>query len=452
MTSVETPEQYEKFRSRARELNSLLNYDGKNPIPAWLPISRLKNGTWLDIYTSNTISSEWNEGFPVNESKKDCGIGSLGLINFECQYTGGMGGFYCTCDFADHPFLTLRGLCKSSNLDQTYLPQNSPLDGETTYYGNRKSIARFKKEDFQWKIDTFVYNTTAVSKEIAGRFMLGKQNWTIEGDSKKCYEGKPYNVKLKLTGCKLGEFTCDDGQCIEMEKRCDQVTGKKPNCRDESDENGCQLIKFKENYKRNIPPVDSATDGSVIPANVSISITLLKVVEIEETEHSIHLQFEITLMWKENRVTYQNLKTKTSLNALTKQDISKLWLPLVIYSNTDQKESTRLGMEWEWLTRVSVVKEGNLSRSGVDEVDEAEIFEGADNNLIMTQTYTREFRCQYKLEKYPFDTQVTMIQNPIHIVYWLLKCNKYNQGENHNFTLIGVCHEVDCREPDQGSC
>ena len=198
------------------------------------------------------------------------------------------------------------------------------------------------------------------------------------------------------------EFTCDDGQCIKMIDRCNQMA----DCRDESDEKGCQLIMFKENYNKNIPPIDNDKDGFKIPANVSISITLMKVVEIEETDHSIHLQFGINLQWKENRVKYQNLKDETSLNALTDDDIGKLWLPLVIYENTDQKVSTRLGENWEWVTRLSVVKEGNFNRSGLYEVDEAEIFEGAKNTLTMAQTYTWEFQCQYMLQQYPFDTQV----------------------------------------------
>ena len=134
----------------------------------------------------------------------------------------------------------------------------------------------------------------------------------------------------------------------------------------------------------------------------------MKVVEIEETDHSIHLQFEINLQWRENRVKYQNLKEKSSLNALTKADISRLWLPLVIYDNTDQKENTRLGENWEWVTGVSVIKEGKFTRSGLQEVDEAEIFEGNENTLTMTQTYTWEFQCKYKLQQYPFDTQVNM--------------------------------------------
>ena len=199
-----------------------------------------------------------------------------------------------------------------------------------------------------------------------------------------------------------GGFTCDDGQCVRMVERCNQV----PDCRDESDENGCQLIVFKNNYNKNIPPIGRADDGGPIPGNVSISLTLMKVVEIEETDHSIHLQFQIRLQWRENRVMYQNLKKDTALNALTDEDIKTLWLPLIIYDNTDQKEVTRLGMDWEWSTSVTVSREGGFTRSGLDEVDEAEIFEGAENSLTMKQTYTHEFQCKYELQQYPFDSQV----------------------------------------------
>ena len=103
---------------------------------------------------------------------------------------------------------------------------------------------------------------------------------------------------------------------------------------------------------------------------------------------------------------YQNLKRDTALNALNYDDIGQLWLPLLIYTNTDQKESTRLGWINEWSTRVTVTREANFPRNGLDEVDEAEVFQGADNRLTMNQTYTKEFQCQYQLQRYPFDTQV----------------------------------------------
>ena len=181
-------------------------------------------------------------------------------------------------------------------------------------------------------------------------------------------------------------------------------------CNDESDEMGCKLIIFKESYNKNIPPITKEIGKGALPANVSISITLMKVVEIEEVDHSIHLQFHISLLWKENRVTYQNLKKQTSLNVLTNEDIEKIWLPLVVYDNIDQKEVTRLGMDWEWATRLTVAREGDFIRSGLDDVDEVEIFKGAENSLTMNQTYTWEFQCKYELSHYPFDTQVWKTQ------------------------------------------
>ena len=56
---------------------------------------------------------------------------------------------------------------------------------------------------------------------------------------------------------------------------------------------------------------------------------------------------------------------------------------------------------------MSVTREQeNPDRSGVEEVDEAEIFKGSENKLTMNQTYTWEFQCKYQLQRYPFDTQV----------------------------------------------
>ena len=83
-----------------------------------------------------------------------------------------------------------------------------------------------------------------------------------------------------------------------------------------------------------------------------------------------------------------------------------LWLPLVIYANTDQKETTRLGIEWEWTTDVWAKREGSSVRSPLPVLDETEIFKGEENSLVMTQSYTHEFQCVYQLERYPFDMQV----------------------------------------------
>ena len=94
---------------------------------------------------------------------------------------------------------------------------------------------------------------------------------------------------------------------------------------------------------------------------------------------------------------------------MTQEDIQLLWLPEVIYENTDQKESTRLGENWEWKTRVVVERNTNGTSAGLEVIDETELFQGGDNNLVLFQTYTHEFQCNFDLKRYPFDTQTCSI-------------------------------------------
>ena len=140
-----------------------------------------------------------------------------------------------------------------------------------------------------------------------------------------------------------------------------------------------------------------------------MSITLNKVVRIDEENHAIEFQFEVLLEWRENRVTYHDLKQDEALNTLNATEIRNLWLPLVIYENTDDKESTRLGTEWEWVTNVLVERNGTavLGQLWDGWLHETQLFKGEENILKMSQTYTHKFQCVYKLAEYPFDTQVS---------------------------------------------
>ena len=64
----------------------------------------------------------------------------------------------------------------------------------------------------------------ATTPAIDASFILGRYKWIIEKDSPECHAGEPYTSQLKMSGCKTyGEFTCNDGQCVTMKQRCDQV-------------------------------------------------------------------------------------------------------------------------------------------------------------------------------------------------------------------------------------
>ena len=100
----------------------------------------------------------------------------------------------------------------------------------------------------------------------------------------------------------------------------------------------------------------------IVPVSVNVSLKLLTVIDIDENDNTIDLQFEIILTWRDYRISFSNLKYQSFLNALTEENIESIWLPLVVYDNTDQKETTRLRWTAEWSTSVVVSKEGNFTR------------------------------------------------------------------------------------------
>ena len=217
--------------------------------------------------------------------------------------------------------MRLRGLnCTSSAIDTLFIPKNSAKD-ITKFMFMGKHSTRVEQDEKGWKISVHGTNLTGITEATGVSFALGKNEWTMEGDP-GCNDGKSFTLPLKLTGCEDGKFTCDDGQCIHMEERCDQL----PQCKDESDERECKILVLKKGYNKNVPPIISL-GGKKGRVNVSISIDLLKLVDIDEADYTIEIQFEITLAWKENRATYYNLKVDEILNALTQTDIAELWLP-----------------------------------------------------------------------------------------------------------------------------
>ena len=305
------------------------------------------------------------------------------------------------CSDKPNSHLKLLGLCPSSAMDIFYKPMNNWADfRKLELQGLERSSITYDAGKRMWILNVTASNVDATSKASPASFTLGKHNWTIAGD-KNCNTGAEYVTELKMSGCQDGEFTCNDGQCVSVDERCNQM----PNCRDESDEKNCQILVLKQGYNKNVPPINS--DNPAV--DVSVSIDLLALVDIGEPDYSIEIQFEIMLKWREMRASYNHLKEADVLNALTEEDMKKLWLPEAIYENTDDKESTRLGEfgAGEWKTNVVVRREQKIGTpSGPEVVDETELFLGSNNSMVMNQSYTHTFQCLYDLSYYPFDTQV----------------------------------------------
>ena len=373
----------------------------------WLPLDDNQDeGKWRDYYNRQTINftPPWTGREPNGGTTENCVRAKMrkdvvSWLDKPCEnYQTGA----CVCERVPFLYLELRGLCANSIIDKHYHPWNNfSNSNEILLVGEKQSTIKFDETRKRWNLSVEGYTVIGFSNASHHTYSLGKHKWSIIGDSGCTNE---VEKELKLTSCKIGKFTCDDGQCVMMEQRCNQL----PECRDGSDEKNCKVLVLKEGYNKNVPPV-SVQDGLKNMVNVSVSIDILMLVDIDEEDYSVEIQFSIALKWIENRATYLNLKQDWSVNALTQEDIQSLWLPKVIYENTDQKESTRLGMQFEWDTDVVVERNKNGTPAGLDTLDETELFKGDENSLVMFQTYTHRFQCIFNLKKYPFDTQTCSI-------------------------------------------
>ena len=119
-------------------------------------------------------------------------------------------------------------------------------------------------------------------------------------------------------------------------------------------------------------------------------------------EHTFTVKYRFTMEWYDPRLVYHNLKTRRSSNSLGIEDVDRLWIPVVVFRNTENSEAT-LG---EVNSEVTVTREGEFTRSGAEVVEEINIFRGAANKITFQQVYTKTFKCKYLLHLYPFDTQV----------------------------------------------
>ena len=375
-----------------------------NTYSLWLSIIQ-QEGVWVDFYnTSEVVKNSTLQLLTVDDGNAPYCARQTGPDHWNDKSCDAS-EFACLCDRQPLSYLNLRGLCPNSAVDIHYQPRNHRKDiRKLRFVGLRTSI-EFDDTNEIWTLSVGGLNVTGTSKATHSSFMMGKHNWTFEGDTScNAYGGQNYVAELKMSGCLENEFTCNDGQCVGIDLRCDQIS----DCRDNSDEEDCNILLLDAGYKKKVPPMLS-NQKKRDPAKVFVGIRILKVVDIDEENSFVEIQFRITLKWKETRASYYNLKKHAILNILSEKNLEQLWLPELVYENTDQKDSTRIGNDWEWKTTVVVIREGNYSRGGASMVNEVEIFEGRENNISMRQTYTRKFQCVMELARYPFDVQVNII-------------------------------------------
>ena len=300
--------------------------------------------------------------------------------------------------------LTVRGLCRGSIFDRHYYytltSQGGPL-----YVGIKDSVIwyDYAREVWMWTTRKAGAGMATSTSRLDSLF-LGTSRVDFENTTDICVKERSEKVAtVKMTTCLEGsQFTCDDGICVSMELRCDQTI----NCADGSDEVNCKMIEKSSNYNRRVPPFQfDSIDNKISPTKVCISLMILNILKISEVEHLFSLKFTFVMQWYDHRLKFLNLKSRQSANSLTYKEIQEVWIPNLIFSNTQENDAVDGTKD----TEVTIEREGHFTTSQPDVMEEMNIYEGKDNMLTFEMTYSKIFQCEYQLSMYPFDTQTCTV-------------------------------------------
>jgi len=384
----------------------------------WVPIFNEYEG-WIGSENHIPEYLPWGKGEPTGGNSDKCailGTDDLAYFAVTCKWNV---QFYCK--IKNFQIFRLKGMCveKEGNIDRKYVmkPKNIK-DKRPTWRGFSANSIQWNENKTRWEINETENNETIASLRKKD-FPVGEGIWDIESDN-ICLE-KPKNDKLKLmlSNCGQYEFSCSDGTCIPIEKKCDFV----PNCWDKGDEMNCQLVNNEdmEGYDSNIPDIDLDETGNILKKIIKVSTTIKEVGRIEEVKSRFSATFILELEWTDARFTWYDLNQDENLNIPSKELKKNIWFPKILITNSEDNTVVQNDAD----SKLCVRRNGSLRMSSEENLRESALFHGKENSIVYSRQFTEDFKCVFDLSFFPFDTQSCSIS--------------FNVGnkERHFIDLIG---------------
>ena len=202
------------------------------------------------------------------------------------------------------------------------------------------------------------------------------------------------------------EFTCENGDCINMTGRCN----KSFECEDQSDEHSCNLLKLDENSFLTLhPPMQEEK------LKIETSIDLLSIFNIDEINMKFDCKLRLTMKWRDSRLTFVHLMPEG--NILSPSDIESIWIPVLEFENSEDSDENSLNTQSGQNQVVSIQQEVNGSFPDVTNVNDGFRYSGSENSLVLKALHIKDFQCKFNFRSYPFDSQDCYIQLKIPDLY-----------------------------------
>ncbi|XP_037792351.1 uncharacterized protein LOC119587736 [Penaeus monodon] len=354
----------------------------------WLGIEgNVTAGTWRNMALDTPLGyGRWLDSWEYPTDDYPCATyGGVGIPAM--WYNADCGTLTCAlCNFTGPPIVRMRGHCKESKFDRTF-----------TVYGYHNGRPAFQGHFFTqiiWDNDTWVLRSRReagvearmVEKRSKG-YPLGLSAWDVHND-----DCPVRRTEYLVTLCDREDFTCSDGSCVPLSKRCDQVA----NCPDNSDELNCQIIIIPRGYSSDLPP--PSTGKNPLRFLFALVVTSVRVFDLVGFKMELDVSQSIT--WKDARLTFSNLREGDFTNQAKAS--AEIWQPLLtIHDGAQSPADISVKSKILRVNREAPPLQDDDSRTGEDK-----LYHGANHTMKMTQQYTVGLMCQFSLQMYPFDTQL----------------------------------------------
>ncbi|KAF2350195.1 Neurotransmitter-gated ion-channel ligand-binding domain [Trinorchestia longiramus] len=250
--------------------------------------------------------------------------------------------------------------------------------------------------EYDWRLeysesDYTLYFMNSISLEVYANtdFMdmnelMGRTSWTMQSTP-------PKQVTFTLTSCDVNQFTCSNGECIDLLHVCNFIV----DCADFTDEQLCNYTQKRPSYYDN----QLSGQGKL---QVNLTLDLLRIQELDMQEGTLKVSVRAVAMWRDPRVVFHNIHPGNA-TLVPKDDATFYWQPNIVMEGVINEDTNALSMDAEpgkmYITADTPGKPATFMGNEVLEYGGEQVVIMHEKRDIITIT------CPVDLFNYPFDVQ-----------------------------------------------
>ena len=369
----------------------------------WIPLVKNDELQFVNHYSGSIVSfTPWERLEPNGRRLQKCAyMTSQDGLYGDAQCKAKKKCYFC--QFSHLVQFKLRGLNIESKIDKHYvLIADKTFNHLPIFQGVSQGLILFDASSKSWifyDADDLPSSSALEPGKILGSHKIipgsvnlpvGLREWMLIQPDRTIQQA------LKLTKCNDNEYTCSNGQCIDIIKMCDEYF----DCVDSSDEGSilCHTVNVdQDTYRKRVPPTPSKRG---LKTRVNVGMEILSVEDIDIVQMQFKSKFILSLKWQDQRIEYRNM-FKPEMRLTETKD--RMWIPPLHFSNSiSNAELTNEQVE------IMVLKNGQQHKASTESLHESVY--SFENNLLLIGKFEFEFKCKYYLQYYPLDTHNCYIE------------------------------------------